>query len=522
VASFQAALAADAAWRQADETLLGLAFAYRQLDRLDEAKATLASLLQEHPNSAALDRAHYRLGECAYAAGDYQRAAAEYQQVLQNWPASTMAPYAANGLGWSQLNLGDYPAVVATLTGLVEKHPESPLVPRARYARALARQQLKEYSPAIEDLEAFLKTKTSGVERSDARYVLGLCQAGLEKPTEAAATFQSILAEDPTYAGSDKVRYELAWAFKGQGQEEAAAQAFGELADKHPESPLAAEGQYHVGEFHYQRASALADEGQAEPAAGEFKQAAVSYLVAMTGSGATELGEKAAHKLGWTQYRLDDFAQAQKSFADQRASYPQGPLAVDAAFMEGECLFKQKKYPEALAAYEQVTTPSDKQFSALALLHGGQAACQLKEWTKGLALLTRCAEEHPDWEQVPEVLYEQGWALQNLDKPDEALPLYEAVTTKTDREVAARARFMIGEIYFARQDHAQAVRNFIKAAYGYGYPHWQAEAHYEAARCFEVLGKKKQAIDSYREVVEKHPTSDKVPLAKERLAALGG
>jgi TolA-binding protein len=65
-------------------------------------------------------------------------------------------------------------------------------------------------------------------------------------------------------------------------------------------------------------------------------------------------------------------------------------------------------------------------------------------------------------------------------------------------------------------------------AYGYGYPQsseavrvWQASASYEAGRCFEVLKMTDQAKKSYQEVVDQHPTSDKAPLAKGRLEALG-
>jgi TolA-binding protein len=109
----------------------------------------------------------------------------------------------------------------------------------------------------------------------------------------------------------------------------------------------------------------------------------------------------------------------------------------------------------------------------------------------------------------------------NQAKDDEALKLFESVTAATDREIAARARYMIGEIYFNKKNHAEAVRHFFKAAYGYGYPEWQARSHYEAARCFEVLGKPDQAKQSYKEVAEKYPQFEEAALAKKRLAELG-
>jgi TolA-binding protein len=87
--------------------------------------------------------------------------------------------------------------------------------------------------------------------------------------------------------------------------------------------------------------------------------------------------------------------------------------------------------------------------------------------------------------------------------------------------VAARARFMVGEIAFEQKEHSEAIRHFFKAAYGYAYPEWQANALYEAGRCFEVRQQMKQATQTYREIIEKFPDSDKADRARRRLAELG-
>jgi TolA-binding protein len=506
VASLKASLAAKPDWQQADETLLALAQANKELNDLPAAMAAARKLVDDFPDSKLLDRASYRLGEYAYASGDFKTAAKEYQRVVLKWPNSALAPHAMLGLGWSQLSLGQYADAEKTLSTFLDGYAKSDLAPRGRYARALARQQLKEFAPAIADLEAFLKSDPADAERADALYVLGLCQAGAKQPAEAARTYERLIADFPKYAGADKAHYELAWTLKELGRDDAAAETFAQLAERFADSPLAAESLYHVGEQRY------ADE--------EFKPAAEAYFAAMNKAGKSDLGEKAAHKLGWAYYRQDDFAKAQQTFAYERATFPEGMLSGDAAFMEAESLLKQEKYAEALAAYEQVKNTSSDEFFALGLLHAGQAAGQLKQWDKSLALLKRAADEYPNAASLPEALFEQGVAQQNLGRADEALKLYEAVTAKTNREVAARARFMIGEIYFEKKDHAEAVRNFYKVAYGYGYPEWQASALYESARCLEVLKKTDQARKDYQEIVTKFSDSDKAPLAKKRLAEL--
>jgi TolA-binding protein len=504
--ALEASLAAEPKWKLADDAHLVSAYAYQQAGNFAKAKEHARKVIADFPDSKLLDMAHYRLGECSRLGDDLKTAVAEYRQIIDNWPQSPLMRHALYGLGWAQLGLEDYAGAEATLSTLVDKYPDDKLIPRARYGRAVARRQLKKYAPAIEDMQALLAADPKPEEKSRGRHVLGLCQKGLGKFDDAVASFRKLLEEDPDYADAESVYFELGWALKSLKKEAEAAQTFSLLTQKFPESSLAADSHYLVGDFYYEQK--------------EYRKAAQAYYTAMIKASKTKLGEEAAYKLGLAYYLLDDFKNAQQSFKYQRATWPDGPLVADAAFMEAECLLNQKMYDAALALYETVKNPSNKDVKPLALLHAGTAAGQLKQWKKSLELLTRCVAEFPQSPYLAQALYEQGWAQQNLGNWDAAVALYTQVIAKSNLEPAARAQFMIGEIQFQQKKHDEAIKSFFKVSYGYGYPHWQADATYEAARCFEVLGKKAQALIQYRKVVEEFPDSDKVPLAKERIEQL--
>ena len=206
-----------------------------------------------------------------------------------------------------------------------------------------------------------------------------------------------------------------------------------------------------------------------------------------------------------------------------RGTYLTSELNSDAAFMEGESLFKLEKYKDAIAAYAQVKKPKRADLSVLALLHAAQAQEQLQQWKPALELLdaARKADAKGAVFTGRDPLRARLGRSRIWAEAGAALELYEDVTRRSDGEVAARARFMIGEIYFEKKDHSEAIRNFFKVAYGYAFPEWQASAQYEAGRCFEVLGKVDQARQSYQEIVQKYPQTSKAGSAKERLAALG-
>ena len=516
--AFSASLAASPKWRQADEALLNLSRAYRGQDNLKAAIETVNRLIKEYPKSNIIDRANFRLGEYAYAAKDYETAMRQYRAVIDGYPQSALVPHALYGLAWSELSLQNYDRAEETFTAVAYRYANHELAIRSRYARASARQQLQNFSGALEDVDAFLATNPPAEEKADALYLKALCQVGLQQFEPAIATLRSIREQWPEYKSTDKVLYELGWALKSSGKEAEAAEVFGTIATQQSQSPLAAEALFHVGEFRYHQQK-------------DYKGAAQAYFQAQKQAGRSEIAEKAQHKLAWAYYQLGDYPGAQQTFESQLAGFSQGTLAADAQFMIGECLLKQNKSKEALASYQKALKGklTSKDFEALALLHAAQCASREKQWEQSLTFVDRLLEQHPDSEYRHEGVFELASVQQNLGKLDNAAEQFETVAEESNSEIGARARFMLGEIQFAKKDHKEAIRNFFKVAYGYGHPSspeafhvWQAAATYEAARCFEVLKSPDRAKKLYAELIQSYPKSDKAPLAKQRLSALGG
>jgi TolA-binding protein len=204
-------------------------------------------------------------------------------------------------------------------------------------------------------------------------------------------------------------------------------------------------------------------------------------------------------------------------------NYPNGKLAADAAFMEAECLRQQGRFDEALTAYERLPRSLGPGSQSLAYLHAGQAAAALKRWDESVRWLDACIRQFPDEPIAPEALCELGAVRQNQGMAKDAAVLYErAIATagkvgRADGEAAARAQFQIGRLQFDARQYAEAAKSFLKVAYGYSFPKWQANAAFEAARAYESLGDKVRAAATYRELSERFPASDKVPEAKRRM-----
>ncbi|MCA9201968.1 MAG: tetratricopeptide repeat protein, partial [Planctomycetales bacterium] len=529
VAALNASLSANAKWRQADETLLLLSRSLRKQNKLDEAIATVKKLIAEFPESGTLDQAHFRYGEYAYAADDFATAAAEYEKVAANWPESLFTPYAVYGKGWSQLKQADYAAAAESLTKVITGSPQHPLVPEARFARSMCLRQTGKFDEAIADADAYLATKPDVQQQSHALYERGMAYVGLKNYTEAVKTFESLLAANPDYAGGDKVLYELGWAHKELEQAEPAVANFTKLAEKYPQSPLAAEAHFHIGEDLYGKM--------------QYVAAGKEYEIARQQATLGELNEKATYKLGWAQFQAEEFAESLKSFTDQVAKHPEGPLAKDGLFMKAESLFKLNQYADALAAFtaaqkliagDETTQPEIRQLLAL---HAGQSASQTKQYDQALKFLTPFPQQFPQSNYLAEAHYEIGWAQQNLNQTEPAFASYELAATKSRGEVGARARFMMGELKFAQKAYQEAIAEFQRCMFGYGaeqapteVKNWQAKSGYEAGRCADVRIKDAAAADRaglisdatryYEYVAQKHPEHELAKEAQKRLAEL--
>jgi TolA-binding protein len=507
IPALRQSLATKPDWSQADEAILSLAHCLRQDNQVGQAIEQLNQLAAKFPKSEYIAEGYFRLGEYHYATGAHDQAVTHYRRVASEYGNSPFAPHAQYGVGWALFGKSDFAGCIQAIAELVKRYPQADIVPRSRYVRAMAYHQTGQYEPAIADIQAFLVSKPPQADLLDACYVLGLCQAGVKQYVQAAATFQTILKADPNYAGADKVTYELAWALKDSAKEADSIAAFALLATSYPRSPLANESLFRVAESHYD--------------AGRYEEASKAYRETNEKAGQTELGEKSMHKIGWCLFKLNDFDKAAQAFTAQAARFPNGSLAPDAQFLAGECHFQRQQWKDAMDVYEKVVAAKVPNYHATALYRLGQCAGNQQQWAVSAAFHKQVLDQFSDFPQRPEARYGYGWALQNQEKLNEAVAEYEKVTEETSTETAAKARFMIGECYFAQKNHKEAIKNFLKVAYGYGHAEWVASAHFEAGRCFEVIKDRAQAVQSYKTVVEKYPDSPRAPGARERLKALG-
>jgi len=538
VKSFERAVKLGDDWPRLDEANLQLGQSH--LIAGDEAKAAEVweDVIKRFPKSPRSDQARYRLGQAAARANRHGDAVTRYDETLASGLDPSLKPFALYGKGWNLMR-GEKPGdALATLDRLIAEHPEHPLSADARLARGMCLRVLGKSQEAVGQLESFLADDPQGINRGHALYELALVDQAEKRAAKAAERLQQLVAEVPNYPGMEKVIYEWAWSLKESGQDDAAELRFKDLIDKYPNDPMSAEGHYYLGQRMYAKE--------------QWEPAALSYATAAKVATDPLLKERSLYRQGWSLYKAGKFLESTETFAELLNQFPAGKFLPDALLMSGEGRFKLGQYEQALAAYEKarrriidqneaessIAELPDRQIREIVFLHGGQSLSQLKRWDEAMVWFRELKERFPNSIYLPQTDYELGYALQQAGKDDEALAVYERIAENGRSEIGARARFMIGEIYFGRNDFVKAIPEFQRVMYGYGaekaadsIKNWQAKSGYEAGRCAELMmqgvregdakGKSAEiAAQFFNYVVEKHPKHELAPKSQERLEVL--
>jgi cellulose synthase operon protein C len=537
--AFAAAADLTPAWPRADEAKLMSGQANLVAGRKEEATKIWNEVIKDSPKSRMADQARYKLAALSTEAGEHEAADKLYQSIIDSKVDPGLMPYAVFSRAYGWLQMGRDKESIESLTKLREEFPKHPVAFDALLTIGIAHRNLDQLEQARKSLEEFLAKEPKGVSLGHALYELSLVDQAEKKPKEATARLNRIVAEIPDYPDMDKVLYELGWAAQAEGNDEEALKHFTRLTKEFPSASSAPEASYFIAQRDY--------------AAGNFEAAAKNFEATAKTSDSEELAEKAMYRQGWSNYKANQLDAARDTFAAQLQRFPKGDLAFDAMTMAGEAEFKAGRYEEALKRYEvarqaiqanddngkKIREPSESQIRELALLHGGQSAAQMKKYQESIQWYDELRERFPSTAYLPQLFYETGASYQQLNDNEQALKFFGQVADKyRTNEVGARARFMMGEIYFGEKKFDAAIPEFQRLMFGFGgskapapIRQWQAKAGFEAGRCSELLAStaatpeaKAKALDFARKffqyVVQEHPQNELVAQSNARLEAL--
>lgn len=491
------------------KALAALAICRARAGQLDRAKRTYAELLAKHGKSPLIASTTEQLAEAAYQANDAVWSAELANRLAASHPSAEYQLKGKLNLGWSQYKAGKLAEAADTFAAVLKQSPPVAMEVEAALIRGHILEQLDRGRAALAMYELVIQKHPSSPQYAEALLAAARLQNGLKHWSEAIALCDRLSQEHPGVVDADGVLYERAWALLGLGKTEEANRAFETLHKEYPKSRYWADATCRMAQRafdarDYDRATRLigALPEKTEP---EIRKC-VLYL----------RGQMAMARRDWNGVR-ESFGELVREFptANRR-------LAAEAGIAEAD--YQQDDLIPADARLDRLADEIKGQhepWMGLIQLRRAQILAKRGQWSEAAAIAEKIEKDYPRFEQQHDAdcLLGQCLAMQaNFEGARRAYQKAIHSASGAKSETAARAQWLIGESFYHQKKYQAALREYLKVEILYAYPSWQAAALFEAAKCHEQLGEKKEAAELYRRIVKTYPKS---PLATEAGKRLG-
>ena len=187
--------------------------------------------------------------------------------------------------------------------------------------------------------------------------------------------------------------------------------------------------------------------------------------------------------------------------------YPRFRLEEDTFYWMGNYLADKGRYSEALYVWEEALKRyTDPRIKEKAEVEKGRIEIFTGKIAKGIERLEKFIQEHPSSPFLSEAFYFLGEGFFLTGKGSKALSCWEK--SAEGGEFADKALYRIGEFWFSQGKYARAYRYYLKLAYLFENSPLIPSALYQAGKSLKKLGKEKEAVKVWRELLTRFPSSE--------------
>lgn len=501
--------AQDPRYAEATQRLIGALIQSNRLDEALQAHAKIAGQAAREPRYA---EATQRLAETALAAGKYDEAIGLFNVLTQDGQPSELAAKGWAGLAWANSRAGKAEAAALAFGQLVERYPDSPLAAEAAMMKA---KSLEESGRSEEALGAYLLVATK-YDKSEhlvpAIHAAVRLQEKLGRQAESVPLLRRLIKENPKEESLEGVLYQLACLLSDQGQADEADRLFLRITAEFPDSEYWADATYRLA----QRAATARQYDRARQIASQLTPANCT----------PQTLERVLFLRGQLAAATERWQDVVEPLRDLLQQFPDSSLANAANFWIAEAFYQQKNYEEAgvwSAKVKLEQLADEPAWAATTVLRQAQILAEQQRWQEAYDLANGIEKRFPQFTHRYEVDFLLGRCLTQQHKFAAALQRFERVIRSPEggrTETAARAQWMIGEIFAGQSDLDQALRAYYRVESLYRYPEWKAAALVQAGKCHELKGENADAATVWSQVVAKYSDTQYSQEAAERLKQL--
>jgi TolA-binding protein len=452
------------------------------LGRYDQAERIYDRLLRSDALDTR-DRWLLRFGQCAYFAGEYDRAIERLQKLAgdRQAMADPLLHEALFLIGDAHLQRGNHRRAAEALRRYLpgsEEHREE-----ARLKLALACLGTDAVDQAAEQLASLTKgdRQSPWVQRGLFEYAQ-LLYNQKDQPDAAKKLLVDLVEQEAEADLIASSRYLLGWIALDKQNYDTAADRFDQVIKQHPDSDLVAEAMYQravalkrKGDFdealkqldhylskyagHQRHEQGLFLKGVCLSRAGKHKQAiGVLSNLARDKQAVTDA---LLYELAWALRQADDAKAAIATYRRLIERFDQSDLLSPARAELAELLYLEGDYRQALQLLQKVESDPQADPATRGVAQYRMAWClaHLDQPDKAAEAFAEYAKQGHDSSLRPAALYQSGVQRAKLQRYDQARDTFKQfIEQHPEHDLAAVAHLKLGEVLAAMNRYAESQR----------------------------------------------------------------
>ncbi len=306
----------------------------------EDAVSRFRVVIDQHPDSAFRERAHYESAWAEKNAGENARAMDQYKALLTRYPDTDLARSAAFELAELEFEAEDYASVRKRLTTLLPKLEPGDLRARVQYRLAWAQLSAGEGLTAAQTFEAMLSNSPPDNLVAMASFQAGEARLKLREYAQAETHFGRALEAPSNEKIIERILLRLGEAQGLVGRWAESEQSYTRLVTEFPNSPLLRRAQMGIG---------WSLENQEK-----FTDAIRQYRTVVMGGERDETSARSQFQIGECLLAAKQFDEAIKAFIQLEVNYGYPEWGSKALLEIGRALEEKEDRDGALSRYREV------------------------------------------------------------------------------------------------------------------------------------------------------------------------
>ena len=398
------------------------------------------------------------------------------------------------------LNNKNYVDAVERYTMVLEEYPESDVIRDCRYGRALAYHYSGRYDRALVDYKWLLDTKISKAMQLKVTFSMALSYSAEGSDDEAEKLLNEVIASgDESLVRS--ARLQLISMAEKKGNPEEAVRIYEEMLatttssedrerllirlanayfklDKFQQSIDAAQELINLAINAESIANALFVQGNCFYRSDQFVQAIATYNTIIENYPQIAWARNAQFQIGVAYNRLSANGNVEvlpamsKAFNAYYNQYPEDERAVHAYYYDAWAHYRMGKWRAASDIFASLADKYPRsRYASEALFRAGDALFNMtnrsgledknQNFLDAMVFYDRIIKRYPRSSHMDDALYNKAWCLINLDRKEEAVPVFERIVAEySDGTYGARSQFTLGDYYYGLKNYEKATESY--------------------------------------------------------------